>query len=54
MPDAIQNLQRRVVAEWLPSSGWEYADAPDIELYTQGDLSAADYRSEVWLPVVKK
>ncbi len=54
MPNAIQKLQRRVVAEWLPSSGWEYADAPDIELYTQGDLSAPDYRSEVWLPVVKK
>jgi AraC family transcriptional regulator len=54
MPDAIQDLQRRVVAEWLPSSGYEYADAPDIEVYTQGDMSAADYRCEVWLPIVKK
>jgi AraC family transcriptional regulator len=54
MPDAIQDLQRRVVAEWLPTSGYEYADAPDIEVYTQGDMSAADYRCEVWLPIVKK
>jgi len=54
MPDAIQNLQRRVIAEWLPASGYEYADAPDIEVYTEGDMNAADYRSEVWLPIVKK
>lgn len=54
MPDAIQNLQRRVIAEWLPTSGYEYADAPDIEVYTEGDMSAADYRCEVWLPIVKK
>ena len=54
MPDAIQNLQRRVIAEWLPTSGYEYADAPDIEVYTEGDMSAADYRCEVWLPVAKK
>ena len=54
MPDAIQNLQRRVVAEWLPASGYEYADAPDIEVYSQGDTSAADYRSEVWLPIIRK
>lgn len=54
MPDAIQDLQRRVIAEWLPASGYEYADAPDIEVYTEGDMNATDYRCEVWLPIVKK
>jgi DNA gyrase inhibitor GyrI len=54
MPEAIQTLQKRVVTEWLPSSGYEYADAPDIELYFEGDQSADDYKCEVWLPVVKK
>lgn len=54
MPDAIQNLQRRIVSEWLPASGYEYADAPDIEAYPEGDMSASDYRCDVWLPVVKK
>lgn len=33
MPDAIQDLQRRIITEWLPISGYEYADAPDIEVY---------------------
>ncbi|MGE4485084.1 MAG: GyrI-like domain-containing protein, partial [Oscillospiraceae bacterium] len=54
MPNAIQALQTRIVSEWLPVSGYEYADAPDIEVYTEGDQTAPDYKCEVWLPVVKK
>ncbi len=54
MPDAMQNLQRRILTEWLPTSGYEYAAAPDIEIYGEGDLSASDYHSEAWLPIVKK
>ncbi|MEA4895861.1 MAG: AraC family transcriptional regulator [Oscillospiraceae bacterium] len=54
MPKAIQELQKRIVSEWLPASGYEYADAPDIEVYSDGDMSSPDYRSEVWIPVIKK
>ncbi|WP_338056064.1 GyrI-like domain-containing protein [Thermanaerosceptrum fracticalcis] len=43
-----------MVTEWLPTSGYEYADAPDIEVYTDGDQQSPTYRSEVWLPIVKK
>lgn len=53
MPDAIQKLQQRIVSEWLPASGYEYAPAPDIEVYPEGDQYSEDYRSEVWLPIVK-
>lgn len=54
LPHTMQDLQRRIITEWLPTSGYEYADAPDVEVYTNGDQQAADYRSEIWLPVVKK
>jgi len=54
MPDAIQTLQKRIITEWLPSSGYEYADAPDIEVYFEGNQSSLDYKCEVWLPIVKK
>jgi AraC family transcriptional regulator len=54
MPGALQELQKRIVSEWLPTSGYEYADAPDIELYPEGDTSSPDYRCEAWLPIVKK
>lgn len=54
MPDAMQNLQKRIVAEWLPSSGYEYANAPDIEIYFEGEQTSADYKCEAWLPIIKK
>lgn len=53
LPGAMQALQKRIFSEWLPTSGYEYASAPDIELYFEGDQSAAGYRSQVWLPVSK-
>lgn len=53
MPDAMQNLQRRIVTEWLPTSGYKYADAPDIEQYCEGDQRSDDYVCWVWLPVEK-
>ena len=46
---AIQQLQRRVVTEWLPTSGCEYADGPDVEVYLDPECS----KFEVWIPVVK-
>lgn len=49
---SVQELERRVVTEWLPTSGYEYADAPDIEVYLNPDPQNAQY--EVWIPVVKK
>lgn len=54
MPGAIQDLQKRIVTEWLPVSGYEYDNAPDIEVYPEGDASLPEYRSEVWVPVIKK
>jgi len=49
---SIQALEQRIITEWLPSSGYEYADAPDIEVYLNPDPQDAQY--EVWIPVVKK
>lgn len=54
MPTALQNLQGRIVSEWLPTSGFEYADAPDIEVYFEGNQKADDYKCEVWLPINRK
>ena len=54
MPKAIQDVNRRIYSEWLPTSGYEHARTPDFELYPEGDLSSPDYKSEIWIPVVKK
>lgn len=52
MPDAIQQLEKRVITEWLPASGYEYANAPDLEVYLTGDPQDTEF--EVWFPVVKQ
>ena len=49
---SIQELERRIVTEWLPTSGYEYGNAPDIEVYLNPDPHNARY--EVWIPVTKK
>ena len=49
---SIQELEQRIVTEWLPTSGYEYGNAPDIEVYLNPDPQNAQY--EVWIPVRKK
>jgi len=49
---SVQELEQRIVTEWLPTSGYEYANEPDIEVYLNPDPQNAQY--EVWIPVVKK
>ncbi|MDE6699953.1 MAG: AraC family transcriptional regulator [Acetatifactor sp.] len=49
---SIQELEQRIVTEWLPTSGYEYANAPDIEVYLNPDPQNAQY--EVWIPVMKR
>lgn len=49
---SLQELERRVVMEWLPTSGYEYGNAPDVEVYLNPDPENAQY--ELWIPVVKK
>ena len=49
---SIQELEKRIVTEWLPTSGYEYSNAPDMEVYLNADPEHAKY--EVWVPVTKK
>jgi AraC family transcriptional regulator len=53
LPGAIQGVWKRIYAEWFPTSGYEHADAPDLEVYPMGDTRATDYTCEIWLPVRK-
>lgn len=50
-PQAIQELEKRIVTEWLPTSGYEYDNGPDIELYLNPEPQNAKF--EVWVPVKK-
>ncbi|SDY10565.1 AraC family transcriptional regulator [Evansella caseinilytica] len=49
---SIQELEKKIITDWLPTSGYEYANAPDIEVYLSADPENAKY--EVWIPVERK
>lgn len=49
---SIQKLEQRIFTEWLPTSGYDYGEAPDIEVYLNPDPQNAQY--EVWVPVTKR
>jgi AraC family transcriptional regulator len=51
MPDAMQNAWKQIISEWFPSSGYEHAGTPDLEVYTDKDPSSPDLISEIWIPV---
>jgi AraC family transcriptional regulator len=44
MPGAIQELQTQIFTEWLPTSGFEYAELPDIELYLDANPENATFQ----------
>lgn len=55
MPDAIQKVNRQIFTEWLPNNNeYDMTGGVNIEMYTQGDMQAADYESEIWIPVRAK
>ena len=51
-PEKIQALWKRIFPEWFPTSGYEHAAGPELELYYNIDENTS--YSEVWIPVVKK
>jgi AraC family transcriptional regulator len=54
MPGAIQKVWKRIFSEWFPATGYEHADAPELEVYLPGDPSDSNYKCEVWIPIINK
>lgn len=53
-PATLQNIWGRIYSEWFPSSGYELAPGPEILWNEHKDTTAQDFRSEIWIPVIKK
>lgn len=51
--ESIQNIFKRFLTEWLPFSGYTYAELPDIEVYPFGEYLKSGY-SEVWIAIKKE
>lgn len=53
-PDALQNVWGRIYSEWFPSSNYELAEGPEILWNEQKDISSPNFKSEIWIPVLRK
>jgi len=51
--ESIQSIFRRFLKEWLPFSGYTYAELPDIEVYPISKERTQEGHSEVWIAVKK-
>lgn len=51
-----EDLRRKAVTEWLPSSGYELTDAPELLIYHwfRNEEMYKQRYNEVWLPIVKR
>ena len=52
MPNALQEVNRKIWNEWLPNCNeYELDGNINVEMYSAGDTGSADYYSEIWIPV---
>lgn len=51
-PEKIQALWNRIFPEWFPTSGYEHAGGPELELTYE--IADNKYYSEIWIPVMRK
>lgn len=53
-PDTFQNIWGRIYSEWFPSSNYELATGPEMLWNESKDVTSPTFKSEIWIPVVKK
>ncbi|MDL4840164.1 AraC family transcriptional regulator [Aquibacillus rhizosphaerae] len=55
MPDAIQNMTKRIYSEWFPATNYKHAGTAEIEVYPpqKNDPFSVDYKTQIWVPITK-
>lgn len=53
-PETLQNIWGRIYAEWFPAASYEQAPGPEILWNENMEIDSPTFRSEIWIPVVKK
>lgn len=53
-PNTLQDVWGRVYSEWLPSSNYELAEGPELLWNENKEITSPNFRSEIWIPVLKK
>ena len=53
MPECIHQGWQYLMGSFFPQQGYRHAGTPDFEVYAEGDMRSADYRMELWVPVIR-
>lgn len=53
-PDTLQNTWGRIYSEWFPFSNYEQAEGPEILWNEHSDINSPNFKSEIWIPILKK
>ncbi|MFE4704303.1 GyrI-like domain-containing protein [Peribacillus simplex] len=53
-PETLQNVWGRIYSEWFASSNYEQREGPEILWNENKDITSPTFRSEIWIPVLKK
>ncbi|PFK46791.1 AraC family transcriptional regulator [Bacillus cereus] len=53
-PETLQNVWGRIYSEWFPSSNYEQLKGPEILWNENKDVTSPNFKSEIWIPVLKK
>ncbi|WP_280146839.1 AraC family transcriptional regulator [Priestia megaterium] len=53
-PDTLQDVWGRIYSEWFPSSNYEQVEGPEILWNEHKDVTSPTFKSEIWIPVLKK
>lgn len=54
MPEALQQLYRKICGEFFPNSGYRPCGGPDFEAYPSADVEDPNFACEIWVAVEKK
>ncbi|AZH30605.1 AraC family transcriptional regulator [Paenibacillus sp. M-152] len=53
-PDTLQDVWGRIYSEWFPSSYYEQIEGPEILWNESKDITSLTFKSEIWIPILKK
>ncbi|MBC9784066.1 AraC family transcriptional regulator [Heliobacterium chlorum] len=53
-PNTLQNVWGRIYSEWFPSSNYELVEGPEILWNEHKDVTSPNFRSQIWIPIIKK
>lgn len=53
-PDTLQDVWGRIYSEWFPSSNYEQVEGPEILWNEHKNVTSPTFKSEIWIPMLKK